>query len=141
MFASQVETGHTPWVAIGVALGVLCSGAQAQSRSVVVNGVRQSDVQVAQWARLQCREIPDGNYWVNRHTGAWGYAGNPQVQGRVGDACHERGGTGGEANPDGTRGPFATMRRAEEEANRYRAQGYRAVAFHNGDGYYIRVSR
>lgn len=43
-------------------------------------------------------------------------------------------------NRDGTYGPFATMRRAEEVAQTFRDRGCRAVAFHNGDGYYVRVS-
>lgn len=73
-------------------------------------------------------------------TGAWGYVGNPQVQGTFGDACPQQtvGGGGGGAFRVG---PFATMNRANQEANAYRAQGYRAVAFHNGDGYYVDVRR
>lgn len=114
------------------------AAADAQSRWVFVNGVRQSDAQVAQLARLQCSDIPDGAYWLNTRTGAWGYAGNPQVQGHLGDLC--RTGPGG-ANLDGTHGPFATMGRANQEANAWRARGFSANAFHNGDGYYVRVWR
>jgi hypothetical protein len=36
-------------------------------------------------------------------------------------------------------GPYATMRRANEVANEARNYGFSAVAFHNGDGYYVRV--
>jgi hypothetical protein len=36
-------------------------------------------------------------------------------------------------------GPYATMRRANEVANEARSYGFSAVAFHNGDGYYVRV--
>ena len=36
-------------------------------------------------------------------------------------------------------GPYATMRRANEVANYARSLGYSAVAFHNGNGYYVRV--
>lgn len=39
----------------------------------------------------------------------------------------------------GRYGPYATMGRANEVANWFRQQGYRAVAFHNGDGYYVDV--
>jgi hypothetical protein len=39
----------------------------------------------------------------------------------------------------GRYGPYATMRRANEVANWFSQQGYRAVAFHNGDGYYVDV--
>jgi hypothetical protein len=36
-------------------------------------------------------------------------------------------------------GPYATMGRANEVANMARGVGYSAMAFHNGDGYYVRV--
>jgi hypothetical protein len=36
-------------------------------------------------------------------------------------------------------GPYATMGRANEVANEARSYGYTALAFHNGDGYYVRV--
>lgn len=115
--------------------------AMAHSRWVFVNGQRMSDVQLAELDRLQCVAIPNGAYWLNLRTGAWGYAGNPRVQGVLGERCATSAGPTGGRNLDGTYGPFASMRRANEEAAGYRAQGYRAVAFHNGDGYYIRVSR
>lgn len=73
-------------------------------------------------------------------SGASGYMGNPTVQGVPGDACRG-GGPGGGVNLDGTRGPFATMRGAAVVANEFRARSLRAVAFHNGDGYCVRVSR
>jgi hypothetical protein len=125
-------------VIVAAAALVISAAAAAQSRWVFVNGVRQTDAQVAQLARLQCAEIPDGAYWLNTRTGAWGYAGNPQVQGHLGDLC--RSGAGG-TNRDGTYGPFATMGRANQEANALRARGFNANAFHNGDGYYVRVWR
>jgi hypothetical protein len=100
-----------------------------------------SDAQVATLSRANCRDIPNGAYWLNTRTGAWGYAGDPRVQGVFGEACNNARESAGGINRDGTRGPFVTMRRAEEEADRYRAQGYRVVAFHNGNGYFIRTSR
>jgi hypothetical protein len=121
--------------------GAMWSDAVAQSRWVFVNGQRLHDAQVAALVRTNCGDIPDGAYWLNTRTGAWGYAGNPTVQGVFGERCARNAGPTRGSNLDGTRGPFVTMRRAEEEAAGYRAQGYRAVAFHNGDGYYIRVSR
>jgi hypothetical protein len=42
-------------------------------------------------------------------------------------------------SPSGYFGPYATMRRANEVANYFRSLGYSAIAFHNGDGYYVRV--
>ena len=59
----------------------------AQSRWVIVNGQRMSDAQVAYLQQRACSSIPDGHYWLNMQTGAWGYAGNPRVQGVLGDAC------------------------------------------------------
>jgi len=122
-------------------LALLCADlALAQSRWVFVNGQRLSDAQVFALARMNCNGIPDGSYWLDTRSGAWGYAGNPMTQGVLGQGC--LGGQGDPAvNQDGTRGPFATMRRAQEEANKFRSRGLRAVAFHNGDGYYVRVSR
>lgn len=38
-----------------------------------------------------------------------------------------------------TFGPYATMRRANEVANQAVGNGYNALPFHNGDGYYVRV--
>jgi hypothetical protein len=127
--------------AVATALGLVAVAAAAQSRWVFVNGQRMSDAHVAELDRLQCVTIPNGAYWLNSRTGAWGYAGNPTVQGLLGERCARGADPTGGANLDGTYGPFVSMRRANEEAAGYRAQGYRAVAFHNGDGYYIRVSR
>jgi hypothetical protein len=122
-------------MSLAVVMSVFSSGATAQSRQVFVNGQYLSNAQVAALARRNCAYIPDGAYWLNLQTGAWGYAGNWRVQGMLGDACRAGGG-------DTSRyGPYATMRRAEEVANQYRAQGLRAVAFHNGDGYYVNVKR
>lgn len=126
---------------LAAALAVTAFGACAQSRIVIVNGQLLSDAQVAHLARLNCSEIPEGSYWLNSRNGAWGYAGDPQVQGVLGDGCSATGGTGGQVAGDGSYGPYATMRRAEEVANDFRRRGLRAVAFHNGDGYYVRVRR
>ena len=130
------------FVATAIVLSNLCGiEASAQSRWVFVNGLRLNDGKVAELVRLSCADVPDGSYWLNAQTGAWGYMGNWQVQGVLGDRCNHAGGSGSALNLDGTYGPFTTMRRAEEEANRYRSQGFHVAAFHNGDGYYIRVSR
>jgi hypothetical protein len=122
----------------GLCLMAAASTAAAQTRWVIVNGERLNDAKVERLARIQCAEIPDGAYWINERSGAWGYAGNPQVQGHLGDLC--RAAPGG-VNRDGTYGPFVTMGRANQEANAWRARGFSANAFHNGDGYYVRVWR
>jgi hypothetical protein len=65
--------------------------ANAQTRAVFVNGQRMTEQQIAQLESLACTAIPDGNYWVNLNSGAWGYVGNWQVQGFFGDhATHRR---------------------------------------------------
>jgi hypothetical protein len=39
----------------------------------------------------------------------------------------------------GIYGPYATIRRANEVAYYYRSLGFSTLAYHNGDGYYVRV--
>jgi hypothetical protein len=56
-------------------------------RQVVVNGVRLSPAQLATLDGMHCTRIPNGAYWLNTRTGAWGYAGNPWRQGFLGDPC------------------------------------------------------
>jgi hypothetical protein len=68
------------WLAVG-------GPASAQTRWVIVNGQRVSDAQVAYFEQRACAAIPNGRYWLNLQTGAWGYAGHARVQGVLGDAC------------------------------------------------------
>ncbi|MGH8666086.1 MAG: hypothetical protein ACREUX_17635 [Burkholderiales bacterium] len=63
--------------------------ANAQSRWVIVNGARMNDSQVAYLEQRACTRIPNGQYWLDMQTGAWGYARNPQVQGYFGEACRQ----------------------------------------------------
>ena len=60
----------------------------AQSRVVFVNGQRMTDQQISQLEFFACTAIPNGNYWLNLYTGAWGYVGSWQVQGTFGDQCN-----------------------------------------------------
>jgi hypothetical protein len=73
-------------------LGSLAVGTpvSAQGRFVVVNGQRLNDTQVAHLERRACTPIPNGRYWLDPQTGAWGYAGNPSVQGVLGEACGQQ---------------------------------------------------
>jgi hypothetical protein len=64
--------------------------AMAQSRWVIVNGERMSDSQVAYLEQRACTRIPNGAYWLNMQTGAWGYVPDPRVQGYFGEACRQR---------------------------------------------------
>ncbi len=69
------------------------SASAAHQRNVVVNGHKLTPVQLAQLQFFHCAFVPDGSYWLNMQSGAWGYAGNPWRQGWLGDPC--RGGNGG----------------------------------------------
>jgi hypothetical protein len=69
-----------------VALLGISTPAFAQ-RFVVVNGTSLSGSQITLLERWNCSAIPNGRYWLNVHTGAWGYAGNPFVQGYFGQYC------------------------------------------------------
>jgi hypothetical protein len=68
---------------------VLGTPVRAQSRWVIVNGERMSDSQVAYLEQRACTRIPNGQYWLDMQTGAWGYARNPNVQGYFGEACRQ----------------------------------------------------
>lgn len=56
-------------------------------RMVIVNGQRLDPIQITWLEQRNCRPVPNGSYWLDLRTGAWGYAGWPQVQGYVGAAC------------------------------------------------------
>jgi hypothetical protein len=71
-------------LAAGCALG---AAAGPMQRYVVVNGHRLTPTQIAQLQVAHCAYIPDGRYWLNMQTGAWGYAANPWQQGFLGDPC------------------------------------------------------
>src|SRR5690349_2693540 len=64
-----------------------CFAVHAQSRMVVVNGQRLNDMQVASLEQRACTAIPNGSYWLDLRTGAWGYAGDPRVRGVFGEYC------------------------------------------------------
>ncbi|MCB1926587.1 MAG: hypothetical protein KDH17_00995 [Rhodocyclaceae bacterium] len=74
-------------------LSLAASTAQAQfQRNVYVNGQHLNAAQLAVLQQMHCAWIPDGAYWINTRSGAWGYAGNGRVQGYVGDPCRRGGG-------------------------------------------------
>jgi hypothetical protein len=77
------------WLLVLLGCSTLLS-AQAQTRFVVVNGQRLNDQQIATLDRVQCAHIPNGRYWLNTATGAWGYAGNRVIQGYLGANCRSR---------------------------------------------------
>jgi hypothetical protein len=58
-----------------------------EDRVVIVNGRHLDGAQIAWLDQRNCAPVPNGRYWLDLRTGAWGYAGWPQVQGYVGAAC------------------------------------------------------
>jgi hypothetical protein len=74
---------------IACAIGLVMSAGEVASaeRQVVVNGKEIAGVELEKLDRADCRPIPNGNYWLNRRSGTWGYAGERMVQGRIGDGC------------------------------------------------------
>lgn len=77
----------TPLLA-ALLLSALAPAALAQAqRYVVINGARLNAMQLATLQRMNCAYIPNGAYWLNPRTGAWGYAGHRATRGHLGDAC------------------------------------------------------
>jgi hypothetical protein len=67
----------------------LASASQHVQREVIVNGARLTSTQLASLEYLHCAFIPDGRYWLNTRSGAWGRAGNPSREGYVGEPCRD----------------------------------------------------
>ena len=66
----------------------------AAGRSVVINGERMNDHQLAVLDSAHCIPIPDGHYFLTELSGGvyvWGYAANPGVpMGFLGEECRSR---------------------------------------------------
>jgi len=80
------------------------NSAQANGRNVVVNGAQMDATQLLALDLANCGSpVPDGRYWLNVNTGAWGYQGGPQ-QGIIGDQCRAAANAGSHQsdNPEGT---------------------------------------
>lgn len=70
--------------------------AQQTPRFVIVNGVLMNAAQLTILDSLNCGSpVPDGRYWLNTQTGAWGYQGGGQ-EGVIGEQC-----SGGQSQPGG----------------------------------------
>ncbi|MBI3530412.1 MAG: hypothetical protein HY067_20900 [Betaproteobacteria bacterium] len=80
-------------VALAASLPVL---AQQMSRQVIVNGAVMNRAQLMVLDALNCgSSVPDGRYWLNTQTGAWGYQGGGQ-EGVIGEDC-----SGSQVQPGG----------------------------------------
>jgi len=65
--------------------------ALAQQRSVVVNGALMTPQQLQVLDTLAGEPVPDGRYWLDPASGAWGYEGGP-VEGTLGAPANQSGG-------------------------------------------------
>ncbi len=62
---------------------------QADNRTVIVNGEVLNALELALLDGINCGiAVPNGNYWLDWATLAWGYAGDGQ-QGTVGDCASQ----------------------------------------------------
>ena len=77
-------------IASAICLLIFAGEVACAERQVVVNGKEIAGTELAKLDRADCRPIPNGNYWLNRRSGTWGYAGERMVQGRIGDGCRIR---------------------------------------------------
>lgn len=75
-----------------LAVCIAAAGAAlAQQRSVVVNGALMSPQQRLVLDALAGAPVPDGRYWLDPASGAWGYEGGP-VEGVLGAPKGQGGG-------------------------------------------------
>ena len=71
-------------LAVALAASLAAAGtALAQQRSVVVNGALMNPQQLQVLDILAGEPVPDGRYWLDPVSGAWGYEGGP-VEGVLG---------------------------------------------------------
>lgn len=75
---------------LSLVLALSVVGVASAERYVVVNGKRLSNGEIMQLEQWHCGPIPNGHYWLNLHSGIWGYAGDPRPQGHVADNCYRR---------------------------------------------------
>jgi hypothetical protein len=73
---------------VGLVLAFSVAGVAYGERRVVVNGARMTLDQIQVLEQLHCGPIPNGNYWLNLHSGVWGYAGDPRPVGHISDNCY-----------------------------------------------------
>ena len=84
----RLAAGCAIWLLLS--LGTVALAAATDERRVVVNGKTLAGEELDRLDRADCRAIPDGDYWLNRRSGTWGYAGERMAQGRIGDGCRAK---------------------------------------------------
>lgn len=78
------------WLALVICLALAGAAQAGTERNVVINGEQITGAELEKLDRADCRQIPDGDYWLNRRSGTWGYAGDRMAQGRIGDGCRAK---------------------------------------------------
>jgi hypothetical protein len=83
----MIQRNLTMWTLQIALICILLGGlAPARAEGIIVNGAPATFLDLLVLVNWNCGEgIPDGDYWVDVGTGAWGYAGGVQ-QGRL--PCH-----------------------------------------------------
>ncbi len=74
-----MSAGAVRHVSFGMllSLALLPARAHAQSRHVFVNAVQLPDTLLQALEQASRVRIPDGSYWYDRVSGAWGFSGGP----------------------------------------------------------------
>src|SRR5687768_529889 len=60
-------------------IGVTVASAQTETSNVVINKTRVSEELLSAFEQAYGVRIPDGNYWYDAKTGAWGKEGGPTL--------------------------------------------------------------
>lgn len=87
MILNQIRTARIATQIAALAIFCLSGVSEASSRQVVVNGTPVGAAELMVLDALNCgNAVPNGHYWLNVNTGAWGFQGGPQA-GVLGSGC------------------------------------------------------
>ncbi len=64
-------------------------GMTQEERQVTVNGFQLTAAEIQFMEQLHCGPIPDGQYWLNYHTGMWGDRKKAPAQAHISAPCDE----------------------------------------------------
>ena len=75
---------RTPTIALFLVMGATTVATWAYDRYVIVNGKLMNATELAVLDGINGEYIPDGRYWLNYVTGAWGHENGP-MEGILGE--------------------------------------------------------